>query len=93
MPEGLTARARSPERIALCGVGTTRAANQSKNSFAARIGAPRVRIPDLRREEFKEAIGGALAVGGDKGGGMRGGEGGKLVHAGMALLVLRIVRL
>jgi hypothetical protein len=33
----------------------------------ARIGAARVRIPDLRREEFKEAIGGARA-GGDEGG-------------------------
>ncbi len=32
-----------------------------------RIGAPRVRVPDLRREEFKKAIGGALAGGCDKG--------------------------
>ena len=38
----------------------------------ARIGAARVRIPDLRLEEFKEAIGGARAVGGDKGGGAVG---------------------
>ena len=36
----------------------------------ARIGAPRVRIP-VRREEFKEAIGRALADGGDEG---RGGS-------------------
>ena len=33
----------------------------------ARIGAARVRIPDLRREEFKEAIGSALASRGDDG--------------------------
>ena len=35
----------------------------------ARIGAARVRVPDLRGEEFEEAIGGARAGGGDKGGG------------------------
>ena len=33
----------------------------------ARIGAARVRVPDLRGEEFEEAIGGALAGGRDKG--------------------------
>jgi hypothetical protein len=32
---------------------------------ATRIGAARVRIPDLRGEEFKEAVGSALADGGD----------------------------
>jgi len=31
------------------------------------IGAARARVPDLRREEFKEAVGGALADGGDEG--------------------------
>jgi hypothetical protein len=45
----------------------------------ARIGAPRVRVPDLGREEFKEAIGGALAGGGDKGVGAVG-EGDELIH-------------
>ena len=34
----------------------------------ARIGAARVRVADLRGEEFEEAIGGALAAGGDEGG-------------------------
>ena len=34
----------------------------------ARVGAARVRVPDLRGEEFEEAIGGARAGGGDKGG-------------------------
>ena len=38
----------------------------------ARIGAARVRVPDLRGEEFEEAIGGARAGGGDKGRGVRG---------------------
>ena len=45
----------------------------------ARIGASRVRIPDLGGEEFKEAIGSARASGGDKRGGAIG-EGGELVH-------------
>ena len=36
----------------------------------ARIGAARVRIADIGGEEFKEAIGGALANGGDEGGGV-----------------------
>ena len=34
----------------------------------ARIGAARVRIADVGGEKFKEAIGGALARGGDEGG-------------------------
>jgi hypothetical protein len=51
---------------------TSRAASQSKNSFAARVGAARVRIPDLRGEEFKEAVEVALAGGGDKGRGAVG---------------------
>ena len=38
----------------------------------ARIGAARVRVPDLRGEEFEEAIGGARAGGGDEGRGVRG---------------------
>ena len=46
----------------------------------ARIGAARVRVADLRGEEFKEAIGGALAGGGDEGGGAIGDDGGELVH-------------
>ena len=37
-----------------------------------RIGAARVRIPDLRGEEFKEAVEVALAGGGDKGRGAVG---------------------
>ena len=46
----------------------------------ARIGAARVRIPDLRGEEFEEAIGGALTGRGDQ---RRGaiGEGDELIHA------------
>jgi hypothetical protein len=35
----------------------------------AGIGAPRVRIADIGGEEFKKAIGRALADGGDEGGG------------------------
>jgi hypothetical protein len=58
---------------------------------STRIGAARMRIPDLRGEEFKEAIRGARANGGDQGGGAVG-DGDKLVHAGMALLVLRPAR-
>src|SRR5271157_4486684 len=46
----------------------------------ARIGVARVRIPDLRREEFKEAIGSALASGGDDGVGAIGEDGDELVH-------------
>ena len=46
----------------------------------ARIGAARVRVADVGGEEFKEAIGGALAGGGDEGGGAVG-EGDELVHA------------
>ena len=38
----------------------------------ARIGAARVRIADIGGEEFKKAIGGALADGGDEGGGSVG---------------------
>ena len=45
----------------------------------ARIGAARVRIADIGGEEFKEAIGGALADGGDEGGGAVS-EGNKLAH-------------
>ena len=40
----------------------------------ARIGAARVRIADLGGEEFKKAIGRALADGGDKDGGVRVGN-------------------
>ncbi len=36
----------------------------------ARIGAARVRVPDLRGEEFEEAIGSAEAGRGDKRGGV-----------------------
>ena len=46
----------------------------------ARIGAARVRIADIGGEEFKEAIGGALADGGDKGRGAVGDDGDELVH-------------
>ena len=46
----------------------------------ARIGAARVRIADIGGEEFKEAIGGALADGGDEGGGSVD-EDDELVHA------------
>jgi len=45
----------------------------------ARIGAAGVRIADIGGEEFKEAIGRALADGGDKGGGAVGGDGCELV--------------
>ena len=45
----------------------------------ARIGAARVRIADIGGEEFKEAIGRALADGGDEGGGAVG-EWDELVH-------------
>lgn len=42
--------------------------------------APRVRIPDLRREEFKEALRRTLADdGGDKGGDAIGEDGDELV--------------
>ena len=45
----------------------------------ARIGAACVRIADIGGEEFKEAIGGALADGGDEGGSARRRKGRKLV--------------
>ena len=45
----------------------------------ARIGAARVRVADIGGEEFKEAIGGALADGGDEGRGARN-DGNELVH-------------
>ena len=51
----------------------------------ARIGAARVRVPDLRGEEFEEAIGGARAGGGDQGRSAKGNDGSKLVHAVNAL--------
>ena len=38
----------------------------------ARIGAARVRIADIGGEEFKKAVGGARASGGDEGGGTIG---------------------
>jgi hypothetical protein len=44
-----------------------------------RIGAARVRVANVRREEFEEAIGGVCADGGDEGGGTVG-EGDELVH-------------
>jgi hypothetical protein len=47
----------------------------------ARIGAPRVRIPDLRREEFKEAIRRAGTENGDEGRGAIGGDGNERSHA------------
>ncbi len=46
----------------------------------ARVGAARVRVPDLRGEEFEEAIGGARAVGGDERRGARGNDGDEMVH-------------
>ena len=49
----------------------------------ARTGAARVRVPDLGRGEFEEAIGGALADDGDEGGGHKGtpeGEGVSVRH-------------
>ena len=46
----------------------------------ARIGAARVRVPDLRGEEFEEAIRGARAGGGDQGRGTRGDERREMVH-------------
>jgi hypothetical protein len=54
----------------------------------AHIGAARVRIFDPRAEEFEEAVGGAFAKSGDKGGGAVGEDRDELIHAGMALLVL-----
>ena len=48
----------------------------------ARIGAARVRVSDLRGEEFEEAIRGARAGGDDKGRGAREDDGGELVHWG-----------
>jgi hypothetical protein len=45
----------------------------------ARVGAARVRVANVGGEEFKEAIGGAFAVGGNEGGGTVG-EDNKLVH-------------
>jgi len=45
-----------------------------------RISPARVRVPDLRREEFKEAIGSTGARRGDEGRGMSGGDGRELVH-------------
>jgi hypothetical protein len=44
----------------------------------ARIGATRARVANVCGEEFKEAVGGALAGGGDKGGGAIGGDGDEL---------------
>ena len=41
----------------------------------ARVGAARVRIPDLRGEEFEEAIGGLLAAAGDGSGNTIGDKG------------------
>jgi hypothetical protein len=39
----------------------------NKEFGRARTGSAHVRIPDLRREEFNDAIGGALAAGGGEG--------------------------
>jgi hypothetical protein len=47
----------------------------------ARIGAARVRVPDLRGEEFEEAIGGARAGGGGERRGVIKEDGDELVHA------------
>ncbi len=46
----------------------------------ARIGGARVRVPDLRGEEFEEAIGSTGAGRGDKRGCVCGGDGRELVH-------------
>ena len=46
----------------------------------ARIGAAGVRVANVGGEEFKEAIGRALADGGDEGGGAVGDYGNELVH-------------
>ena len=46
----------------------------------ARIGAARVRVPDLSGEEFEEAIGGARAGGGDEGGSVGSDDRGEVVH-------------
>ncbi len=45
-------------------------------------GAARMRIPDLRREEFKEAIGGGIASGRDEGGGAIGNGRDELIRTG-----------
>jgi hypothetical protein len=47
----------------------------------SRIGAARVRVPDLRREEFEKAIGSALTDGGDQRGSASDYKGRELVHA------------
>ena len=46
----------------------------------ARIGAARVRVPDLRGEKFEEAIGRAQAGCGNKGRGAVNAQGYELVH-------------
>jgi hypothetical protein len=46
----------------------------------AGIGAARVRVSDLRREEFEEAIGRARASGRYEGRGARGRDGGEPIH-------------
>ena len=58
----------------------------------ARIGAARVRVADLRGEEFKEAIGRALAAGGDESGGAIGEDGNELVQAFLAAIRASIMR-
>jgi hypothetical protein len=50
-------------------------------TYLPRPVSERVRVSDLRGEEFEEAIGGARAGGGDKGRGGRGDNRGELVHA------------
>ena len=49
-------------------------------SSSRRTSAPRVRISVPRREEFKEAIGGAFADGADQGGGAVGKDRDKLIY-------------
>jgi hypothetical protein len=46
----------------------------------ARVGAARVRVANVGGEEFKEAIGGALATSGDEGGSAVGEDRNELIH-------------
>jgi hypothetical protein len=44
---------------------TPRTSGQAKNIVAVRISAARVRVANLRGEEFEEVMGSGLAAGGD----------------------------
>jgi hypothetical protein len=81
VPEGLTAPPRGLLRGSLLLRRWYDARRKPVEEFfrRARIGAAGIRISDLRREEFKEAIGGARALGGDEGRGAIG-DGDELVH-------------